>query len=331
MFLDQYAEIGATREVPEWLTTQIRYPEEMFIWQISKFNTYHVVDPKAYIETKDFYAVAGDSDESVPHYAFAKPPGFESPEFVGIQLLQLKDSQSNNLVGYIVVQNDLENLGKMTFYSIPADSPVEFIGPASAKTMLTGSPEYQEAKKPFDKAGPLPGEKTLYRVGDYDVYFIPIFVNAAGRQIGIVSAVGAASATGTYFVGFGDTPEQAFENYLRNLSGVAPTDQQPADNKTSPDKQSRIMNLEKIFTDAGLTVAKPTSISVQLAFRDAQAVYNTDEDLEEVATAVRGFIQQFVPQGGRVIEWQDGTKVNFGVLREVEGIAESHYISIEVD
>lgn len=331
MFLNQYGEIGATREVPVWLATQIRYPEEMFIWQISKFNTYHVTDPKAFIETKDFYSVADDTDEIIPHYGFAKPPGFESPEFVGIQLLQLKDSQSNNLVGYMVVQNDLENLGKMTFYSIPVDSPVKFIGPATAKTTLTGSPEYEEAKKTFDNAGSLPGEKSLYRVGDYDVYFIPVFVNTGGKQIGIVSAVGAASTTGTYRVGLGDTPEEAFENYLQKLSGVVPTDQPPADNKTTQDRQTRIMNLEKIFTDAGLTVAKPASISVQLAFKDAQAIYKTDEDLVQAEISIRAFIEEFVPQGGRVIEWQDGMAVNFGMLQEVEGIVESHYISIEVD
>src|SRR5919197_2345914 len=30
MFLEQYKDIGATREVPGWLADQIRYPEEMF-------------------------------------------------------------------------------------------------------------------------------------------------------------------------------------------------------------------------------------------------------------------------------------------------------------
>jgi uncharacterized protein len=329
MFLDQYAEIGATREVPEWLTKQMRYPEEMFIWQVSKFSTFHVTDPKAYIETKDFYAVADDPDGTVPHYAFAEPPGFETPEFVGIQLLQLKDSQSSNLVGYMVVQNDLENLGKMTFYSIAADSTEKLIGPMTAKITLTGNLEYEEAKKPFEKAGPLPGEKILYNVGGYDVYFVPLFINSGGKQIAIVSAVGATSVNGTYHVGLGDTPEEAFENYLLKISGTA-TNQPPANNQTTLDRQSKIKNLEKFFTDAGLTVAKPDSISVQLAFKDAQVVYNTDADLVQAGTEIKGFIQEFVQEGERVIEWEEGMAVNFGILREIDGIVESHYISIEV-
>lgn len=327
MFLNQYADIGATRQVPEWLSDQIRYPEEMFIWQVSKFNTYHVTDPGTYIDAKDFYTVA---DDSAPQYTFAKPPGFESPEFVGVQPLQLRQPESNNLVGYMVVQNDLENLGRMTFYSIPTDSPVKFIDPATAKTTFERSPEYEQAKKSFERANPLPGEMVLYRVGNYDVYFIPVFVNTGGKQIGIVGAVGAASATGTYYVGLGDTPAQAFENYLQKLSGVAPPGQPPAGNQTTPDRESRIQELEKVFSDAGLTVIRPTAISAPVEFREAQAIYRADSDLAQAQAAIRDFIQEFVPQGTRIYEWQKDTTVNFGVLREVDGIVESHYISVEV-
>lgn len=324
MFLEQYKDIGATREVPGWLADQIRYPEEMFIWQISKFNTYHVTDPKAYIETKDFYAVADDSKELAPHYSFAKPPGFESPEFVGLQTLKLKEPQSNSLVGYMTVQNDLENLGKMTFYSIPTNSPVKFINPSNAKDTLTASTEYKEAKKAHF------GEVGLYKVGDYEVYFVPVFADIGGKEAGLVGAVGAASASGTYYVGLGNTPAQAFENYLQKLSEVVSTGQPPTSNQTALEKQSMIQNLEKVFTDAGLTIIKPTAISPPVEFMEAQAAYRAQSDLPQVEAAIHGFIQEFAPQGGRIFEWQDGTAVYFGVLREVDGIVESHYISIEV-
>ena len=330
MFLEEYKDAGATREVPGWLADQIRYPEEMFIWQITKFNTYHVTDSKAYIETKNFYEVADDSNKLAPAYAFAKPPGFENPEFLGMQPLQLKEPQSNNLVGYVTVQNDLEDLGKMTFYSIPANSSTKFIDPPAAKTTLTGSAEYKEAKKAiFGDSNPTLGEISLYKVGDYEVYFIPVFADTGGK-VGIVAAVGAASATGTYYVGLGNTPAQAFENYLQKLSGVAPTGKPPTDNQTAPDRQTRIQNLEKVFTDAGLTVIKPTAISAAVEFREAQASYRADSDLTQAEEAIHGFIQEFAPQGGRIFEWQEDTSVNFGVLRDVEGIVESHYISIEV-
>jgi len=331
IFLDRYADVGATRQVPEWLVDQIRYPEEILIWQISKFNTYHVTDPETYIEARDFYEAAEDSS---PYYTFAKPQGFESPEFMGFQLLQLKEPQSNNLVGYVAAQNDLENLGKMTFYSIPTDSPAKFIDPKNAKSTLQSDTEFKETKRSlFGDANPPVGEASLYKVGNYEVYFIPVF-DTSTKQIAMVGAVGAASSTGTYHVGLGDTPSQAFENYLQKLAGAVPPDQQPPaegnQTTTTPDVEGRITSLEKVFTDAGLTVIRPTAISPPVEFMEAQAVYSSDSDLAQAQAAIRGFIQEFAPQGTRVFEWQEDTTVNFGVLREVDGIVESHYISIEV-
>ncbi|MGH9818445.1 MAG: hypothetical protein ACRD6I_20470, partial [Candidatus Acidiferrales bacterium] len=88
--------------------------------------------------------------------------------------------------------------------------------------------------------------------------------------------------------------------------------------------------LEKVFTDAGLAVVKPTAISAPVEFEEARAAYRAEPDLAQAQAAIRGFIQEFVPEGGRVFEWHEGNAVNFGVLREVDGIVESHYISIEV-
>ncbi len=332
MFLDQYEDIGATRDIPSWLTNQIRYPEEMFMWQVSKFNSYHVTDPRAFIEAKDIYEVADDpaNEGPIPTYAYAEPPGFEQPEFIGMQSLQLKDSESNNIVGYIIVQNDHKDLGKMTFYSIPPDSQVKLVNTVGAQDALKKDPSYSKVREAkFANANPPLGESNFHKVGDYEVYFIPIFTSTGGKQVGTIGAVGAASDTGTYLVGFGDTPALAFENYLQKLAGIIPTGQ-PAGNQTAPDRQLRIQNLEKVFTDAGLQLIKPTVVSAPIGFKEAEAAYRVDSDRGAAEEAIRGFIASSVREGERIFEWQEETTVNFGVLREVEGIVESHYISIEV-
>ena len=62
IFLNQYRDIGATREIPEWLSDQIKYPEEMFVWTISKFNIYHVTDPKTFTRPITVSVVAPSFD-----------------------------------------------------------------------------------------------------------------------------------------------------------------------------------------------------------------------------------------------------------------------------
>ena len=151
-----------------------------------------------------------------------------------------------------------------------------------------------------------------------------------GKQVGFVGVVGAASATDTYHVGLGITPALAFENYLQKLSGVAPAGEPPAGNQTAVYRQGRIETLEKVFTDVGLMVVRPTAISATVEFEEAQASYRAEPDLAQARATIRSFIEGFVSEGGQVFEWQEGDAVNFGVLREVDGIVESHYISIGV-
>lgn len=336
IFLEQYKGMGATRDIPVWLQAQIKYPEELLIWKVSKFNTYHVTDPKAYIEAGEFYSFPVDSSnqEIPPYYVIAQPEGFADPTFVGLQYIQLKDSTSKELAGYMVVQNNLENLGNMTFYSIPTNSSVKLIGPETARTALINDGNFKsinEQLKSRSSTPPTQGDNLLYKIADSEVYFIPVMLDN-GDKIGIVGAVGASSINGTYYVGVGNNPAEAFQNYLQELVSVTAVENLTSlSNQSIQERQSIIQQLEKVFNDAGLTVVKPTAINAPLEYKEAEASYTTQSDFAQAQTAIQSFIQRFMPQGGRVFEWQDDNTINFSVLLEVDGIVENHYISIKVD
>ncbi|HVX03425.1 MAG TPA: UPF0182 family protein [Nitrososphaera sp.] len=361
IFYDQYKGLGATRDVPQWLDKQIRYPEEMFIWKISKFNRYHVTDPKTFIEARQFYDIPKDGSNDIPpYYIITKPQGFGSPQFVGFQSLELSGSTTKNLVGYMIVENDLPTLGKMTFYSVPLDSATKLIGPSAAREALEKDKEYKNVKTLL-QGNPRVGENILYRIGDQEVYFIPVYTaNTSGgvvSQIGTIAVVGA-SVTGTFNVGLGDDPVQAFENYLLKAAGQQPTAVSPGqaggatsangtatiggnnNNNTSTaggapvaqasDVQDRINAIERAFSDTGVQIVKPTAISAPLEFREAGVTYKAETDFGLAKDAITKFVQDNPPDNGRVYEWQVGNTVNFGVLKVSGGIVENHYISIEV-
>jgi hypothetical protein len=323
MFLEEYLDVGVTREVPEWLDEQIKYPEEMFIWKVSQFNIYHVTDPKTFIEAKEFYSIPEDSSRSIPpYYISTKPQGFENPEFVGFQSLELRGSQTKNLVGYMIAGNDLSSLGQMTFYSVPGDSPVKLLGPTGAKETLEKDKDYKNFRTLLNN--PRTGENILYRIGDVEVYFIPVYTSNTGggvvSQTGTIAAVGAASITGTYYVGMGDTPVQADQPGTGGNQTVV------------LDKQTRIQNLEKVFNNSGLAVVKPSSISAPVEFKEAEGAYLLESDFADIEAQIQSFVGAFGPEEGtgRIFEWQQDTKVNFGFLSQQGGIVENHYISIEV-
>jgi len=323
MFMTQYQD--NVIEMPAWLENQIRYPQELFNWKTEMYNIYHVTDVDTFIQANEFYEIPRGLDT---YYIEAKPPGFEEPEFIGLLSLELRGSQGRNLAGYMVVENDVPNLGRMQFYEVPIDSDTKLLGPTSVREALDRDPDFAQLKTLL--RNPRIGDNILYRVGEHDTYFIPVYTAGAGgvvAQLGTIAAVGAAF-TGEYYVGLGETQEQAFEAYLQKLSGIIPTSRN-GDGVVQLDKEERIEKVLSIFEEKGLVMIKPTSIQIPISFLEGEIVFYTESDLEDTEIMITDFVENMVVSP-RIMMWEDESVIYLGTVKVVEGIAELHYISIQV-
>jgi hypothetical protein len=230
----------------------------------------------------------------------------------------------------MVVQNDLENLGKMTFYEVPLDSETKLLGPSSVREALDKDPDFAQLKTLL--RNPRIGDNILYQVGEHDTYFIPVYTAGAGgavAQLGTIAAVGAAF-TGEYYVGLGETQEQAFEAYLQKLSGVVPAIT-GADGVIQLDRDERIEKVLAIFEDRNFVLITPTSMQIPLSFEEGQIVYYTDSDFEATENLITQFIDDVeISTNQRILMWKEGSTVNLGTIMIVDSIPEMHYISIQV-
>ncbi len=326
MFAEQYAEQFVP--IPSWLEEQIRYPVELFNWKTEMYNFYHVTNAETYIQANEFYEIPRGLET---YYVEAKPPGFESTEFLGLLSLELKGSQGRNLAGYMVVENDLDRLGNLQFYEVPLNSTTKLIGPTAVREALDRDPEFAQLKTLL--RNPRIGDNILYRVGDHDVYFIPVYTAGAGgvvAQLGTIAAVGAAF-NGEYFVGLGDTQEAAFEQYLKKVSGVASAVTIADVNYIELERDDRIDIIRSLFTDNGISIAEPTSIQIPLSFNEGDLFFFTENDRQNAVEFVAAFMDEFVTeQSTRVIMWEEDNHVNVGTVVLQDGIPEVHFISIEV-
>jgi uncharacterized membrane protein (UPF0182 family) len=248
MFSEQYSEQFVP--IPDWLEEQIRYPSELFNWKTEMYNIYHVTDVETFIQANEFYEIPTGLDT---YYIQAKPPGFETTEFIGLLSLELRGSQGRNLAGYMIVENDLTNLGALQFYEVALNSTTKLIGPTAVSEALDRDPEFAQLKTLL--RNPRIGDNILYRVGEYDVYFIPVYTAGAGgvvAQLGTIAAVGAAF-TGEYYVGLGNTQEEAFEAYLQKVSGV---DSASSSDPTFAElnRQDRIDIIRSTFENEGIEI-----------------------------------------------------------------------------
>lgn len=326
MFANQYSEQFVP--IPAWLEEQIRYPVELFNWKTEMYNIYHVTDPETFIQANEFYEIPTGLET---YYVEAKPIGFAQTEFLGLLSLELRGSQGRNLAGYMVVENDLSNLGNLQFFEVPLDSTTKLIGPTAVREALDRDPEFAQLKTLL--RNPRIGDNILYRVGEHDVYFIPVYTAGAGgvvAQLGTIAAVGAAF-TGEYYVGLGNTQEEAFEAYLKKVSGIATPSVAAGEDTVELERTDRINVIRSSFTDVGIEVLEPASIQAPLSFNQGEIFFYTENDRADVEDFVTEFIEDFVqPRSERVFMWEEGDSINIATLVIREDIPEMHYISIEV-
>jgi uncharacterized membrane protein (UPF0182 family) len=313
--------------IPSWLNAQIRYPQELFTWKTEMFNIYHVTDIETFIQANEFFEIPANLDA---YYIEAKPPGFDSTKFLGLLSLELRGSQGRNLSGYMIVENDLPTLGNMQFYEVPLNSTTKLIGPTAVREALDKDSDFAQLKTLLRT--PRIGDNILYRVGNHDVYFIPVYTAGSGggvvAQLGTIAAVGAAF-TGEYYVGLGNTQQDAFDAFLRELSGVvAPT--VPV-GEVEFDKNTRLQQIKSIFEEKGIEIVTPTSLQIPLSFKEGEISLFSQSDVEATSELLNKFIDDFVTsQTKRVIMWQEADTVNVGIIIVIDNIPELHYISIEV-
>ena len=326
------------KDIPEWLKEQTRYPEELFNYRVNMYNFYHITDSATFIEAREFFEVPPNLDT---YFILAKPPGFVENEFLGLVSLQLRGSPGQNLAGYMVIRNNFENLGEMIFYEVPLDATTKLLGPTAILEALERNPDFATLRTLL--RNPRVGDNILYRVGDHDVYFIPVYTAGAGgvvTNLGTVAAIGAAF-DGEYYVGFGDTPEEAFEQFLLELSGVSVKQLPDPEPKPGPEpgpepeivrpdiiREGVNEQILDIFSDNGISVVTPEEIPSLFKFKEFQL--GEDADPETVQSVVDNFINTWMKSFDvtRIYYWTDETSVNYGAVINVNGVSELHYITI---
>ncbi|HVZ62246.1 MAG TPA: UPF0182 family protein [Candidatus Nitrosotalea sp.] len=322
MFTSQYGDQFIP--IPSWLDKQLRYPEALFNWKVDMFNVYHVTDTSTFIQAKDFYEVP---DGLGTYYVEEKPPGFDKPTYVGLLSLELRGSQGRNLAGYMIVQNDVPNLGKMQFYQVPLDSKTKLLGPSAVREALARESDFAQLQTLLRT--PRVGDNILYKIGDHDVYFIPVYTAGSGgvvTQLGTIAAVGAAF-DGEYFVGLGNTPQQAFATYLAKVSGVAPSNVTVA---LQLDETTRTNTIKSILTDQKLTILTPMALQFPLTFEEGKVSFTQQSDLDNTKSLISEFVKNFVQPKNKILFWQENGTVKLGAVTVDDSVPELHYITIGV-
>ncbi len=322
LFKKVYAEHVST-EVPEWLKPQLRYPEELFEWRIAMYNFFHITSPATFIAAKEFYIVPTGLDT---YYIIAQPHGFREPDFVGLLSLELRGALGENLAGYMVVRNDYPHTGEMIFYKVPLEAETKLLGPTAVNEALERNPDFAKLRTLL--RNPRIGNQIFYRIGDYDVFFIPVYTAPGGgvvTQLGTIATVGA-DFPGEYYVGLGSTVEESFRAFLAKIAGVEVPPPMP-----ELSEEERIAKLVEVFGESGLTVLTPKAINPDVSFLEGSVKYVSEDDWVNIQALLNPFLELCDKYNvSRVFMWTEDGKVNFGIMVRIEEVLELHYITVDL-
>jgi hypothetical protein len=175
---------------------------------------------------------------------------------------------------------------------------------------------------------PRVGNQIFYKIGDYDVFFIPIYTAPGGgvvTELGTIATVGA-DFVGEYYVGLGSTIQESFRVFLAKIAGVEAPPPEP-----EIGVKERVEKLIYTLEENGLMVFKPIAINPDVSFLEGTARYLSEEDWNETRGLLDSFLEICDAYGVyRVFVWQPDSRVNFGVMVRVEEVLELHYIIVEL-
>ena len=86
----------------------------------------------------------------------------------------------------------------------------------------------------------------------------------------------------------------------------------------------------EMIGESGLQITKPTAIQIPLSFEEGEIVFFNESDTLATEEMINEFISKYATGTSRVLMWEEDTSLYFGVINTVDGIAEIHYIKIQI-
>jgi hypothetical protein len=79
-----------------------------------------------------------------------------------------------------------------------------------------------------------------------------------------------------------------------------------------------------------LGIVEPSMMTPDIVFFEGNTTYKDEVQRESAQSLLNSFVDDWGTKasGNRIIKWYDDNAINYGILVNVQGVVEMHYISI---
>lgn len=140
--------------MPQDLRAHIRYPEDFFTIQASKFALYHMSEPRVFYNREDLWRIAssaaGGGAAMTPYYTIMKLAGVGTTEEF-ILMVPFTPSRKDNMIAWMAARCDEPNYGKVLVFTFPKQKLV--YGPQQIESRVDQDPNISPQLTLWDQHG----------------------------------------------------------------------------------------------------------------------------------------------------------------------------------
>jgi uncharacterized membrane protein (UPF0182 family) len=205
-------------KMPDDLKNHIRYPEDLFSIQASKYLVYHMNETRIFYNKEDQWEIPqelyeGNQITMEPYYLITRLPGEEKEEF--ILLLPFTPRGKPNMIAWIAARGDLANYGEKVVYEFPKNKLI--FGPIQIEARIDQNPDISQDFTLWGQSGSrvIRGNLLVIPIEDSLLYVEPVYISSEQED--------ALPELKRVIVAFGDTltMQESLEESLAVIFGVA--------------------------------------------------------------------------------------------------------------
>jgi len=171
-------------EMPNDLKEHIRYPEDMFSYQVALYTIYHMNEPQIFYNKEDQWEIPRISEgrmDSMMRHIIMKLPEEEKEEY--ILMIPFTPQKKDNLSAWMVARSDGENYGKLAIYRFPKQRLI--FGPKQIINRINQDPDISRQISLWDQRGSQVNQGLLLVIPIEEslLYVRPLYIRAEGGKI----------------------------------------------------------------------------------------------------------------------------------------------------
>ncbi len=173
-------------KMPNDLRRHLRYPQDLFEAQVTKYSTYHMTVPQVFYNGEDLWAVprekyGGEVINMKPYYILVRLPGEEELQF--LLMLPLTPANRANMIAWMAARSDFPRYGELLVYKLPKERLIP--GPIQVEAKIDQDTLISQQLSLWDQRGSrvVRGNLLVIPIDQSFIYVEPVYLIAEDSAI----------------------------------------------------------------------------------------------------------------------------------------------------